>query len=265
MSTSEVLLTDQQQHTCILTLNRPERLNALSAELRAALMNAFEEIARDDSIRAVVLAAAGRGFCSGADVSAAPAAEADPTQNQMLDEFGWVGEQAKAVYGLDKPVIAAINGVAAGAGMSLALAADVRIGAPAARFKSVFIERNLSPDSGLSFFLPRIVGYARAAEIILTSRAVEADEALQIGLLNHVVEGEQLLEQALEMAAMMTRWPPVALRASKCVLQHNVEANLDEALRYEMFGLSHGRKARNDARESREAFVEKRQPTYTGT
>ena len=260
-----VLLTHRQDHTLILTLNRPDRLNAMNDELRDAIVDAFAGAADDDEIRAIVVTANGRGFCSGADVSAAPPELPTPTQSEMLDESGWVGRQARTVYGIDKPVIAAMNGVAAGAGMSLALAADIRIGSTAARFKTVFIERNLSPDSGMSFFLPRIVGYARAAELIFTSRTVEATEAFQMGLLNHVVEPGELLDRALETAAMMTRWPPVALRASKRVLQNNIEADLESALRYEMQGLSHGRKAKNDAIESRAAFVEKRHPTYTGT
>jgi 2-(1,2-epoxy-1,2-dihydrophenyl)acetyl-CoA isomerase len=170
-----------------------------------------------------------------------------------------------SVYRLDKPVIAAVNGVAAGAGMSLSLSCDMRIGSENSRFKSVFIERNLSPDSGLSFFLPRVVGQSRAADIIYTSRAVEAEEAHRIGLLDRLVEHDKLIDTALEVAAQMCQWPPLALRSSKRVLQHNVEVPLEDALRYEMTGLSYARKAKNDAKESLAAFREKRKPTYTGS
>ncbi len=252
-------------HAAVITLNRPERLNALSAELRDELTAALEAVRGDDEVRVAILTGAGRGFCSGADLSGAPGEAAEPDQNTLLDEFGWVGRQAMSVYRLDKPVIAAVNGVAAGAGMSLALSCDVRVGSENSRFKSVFIERNLSPDSGLSFFLPRVVGQSRAADLIYTSRAVDAEEAFRIGLLDRLVAQDQLLDTALEMAAQMAQWPPLALRSSKRVLQHNVEVGLEDALRYEMTGLSYARKAKNDARESMAAFREKRKPDYTGT
>jgi 2-(1,2-epoxy-1,2-dihydrophenyl)acetyl-CoA isomerase len=251
-------------HTAVITLSRPDKLNALSADLRDALTDALAEAHQNDEVRAVILTGAGRGFCSGADLTG-PRPEVIPGQNDQLDEFGWVGRQALSVYRLDKPVIAAVNGVAAGAGMSLALSCDVRVGSENTRFKSVFIERNLSPDSGLSFFLPRVVGQSRAADIIYTSRSVNAEEAHRIGLLDRLVSHDKLLECALEMAAQMTRWPPLALRSSKRVLQHNLEVELEDALRYEMTGLSYARKARNDAQESMAAFREKREPNYTGT
>jgi enoyl-CoA hydratase/carnithine racemase len=168
-------------------------------------------------------------------------------------------------HGFDKPIVGAINGVAAGAGMSTAMACDVRLGSPAARFKSVFIERSLSPDSGLSYFLPRVVGYAAAADIIFTSRTIDADESLRIGLLNRIVPAESLVAEAVAYADLMTQWPPMALRTSKRVLQHNIDAEIDEALRYESVGLSHARKAPHDVAEARAAFVEKRKGVYTGS
>ena len=263
--TDQVLEYARDGHAAIITLNRPERLNALSPELRDALTDALAEVHQSDEVRVVILTGAGRGFCSGADLSGFAAADRVPDQNEQLDEFGWVGRQAMSVYHLDKPVIGAINGVAAGAGMSLALSCDVRVGSENTRFKSVFIERNLSPDSGLSFFLPRVVGQSRAADIIYTSRAVDAEEAHRIGLIDRLVGQDQLLETALEMAAQMAQWPPLALRSSKRVLQHNLEVGIEDALRYEMSGLTYAGRARNDAKESLAAFREKRKPTYTGT
>ena len=169
------------------------------------------------------------------------------------------------MYGLNKPVIGAVNGVAAGAGMSLALACDVRVGTEKSRFKTVFIERNLSPDSGMSFFLPRIVGYSRATDLIYTSRTVDAEEAHRIGLLDRLVEHDDLMERALELAGQMTAWPPLALRMSKRVLQHNMECDLETALRFELTSISFGNRAVNDRKESIAAFLEKRKPNYTGT
>ena len=263
--TDEVLLVEKTEDVAVLTLNRPEKLNALSGDLRDAMYDAIADVKADDAVRAVIFTGAGRGFCSGADLTAGGAAEATPSQNDHLDDLGWVGRQALALYGLNKPVIGAVNGVAAGAGMSLALACDVRVGSEKTRFKTVFIERNLSPDSGMSFFLPRIVGYSRATDLIYTSRAVDAEEAHRIGLLDRLVEHDDLMESALELAAQMTAWPPLAMRMSKRVLQHNMECDLEAALRFELTSLSFGNRAVNDRRESIAAFREKRKPNYTGT
>jgi 2-(1,2-epoxy-1,2-dihydrophenyl)acetyl-CoA isomerase len=266
----ETIALERRGHVGVLTLNRPDRLNAINRAMMGEVAAAVGALRADDEVRAVVVTGAGKGFCAGADLMGAGqavAGDAPPLQSQFdrLDEMSWVGRWAMMWAGLDKPVIGAINGVAAGAGMSTALACDVRIGSEAARFKSVFIERSLSPDSGLSFFLPRVVGYAAAADLIFTSRAVGAEEALKLGLLNRLVAADELLDAALTYANEMTRWPPVALRASKRVLQHNTEASLEEALRYESAGLAYARKAPNDVKESRASFVEKRPGVYTGT
>ena len=266
----ETITLERRGQVAVLTLNRPDRLNAINVDLRREVETAIEAVKADDEARALVVTGAGRGFCAGADLlGTGPVAtgrvEEPPHQAGQLDEMGWVGRWAMMWRGFDKPVVGAINGVAAGAGMSTALACDVRIGSEAARFKSVFIERNLSPDSGLSWFLPRVVGYAAAADIIFTSRAVEAEEALRIGLLNRLVKAEELLDAAVAYAEQMTQWPPLALRMSKRVLQHNTEAELEDALRYESVGLSFARKARNDVAESRASFLEKRKGVYTGT
>lgn len=264
--TDAALLLEKTEHVAVLTLNRPQKLNALNGELRDAMLDAVADVKADDTVRAVIFTGAGRGFCSGADLTGGGGGQnTAPTQNEHLDDLGWVGRQALAVYGLNKPVIGAVNGVAAGAGMSLALACDVRVGTEKSRFKTVFIERNLSPDSGMSFFLPRIVGYSRATDLIYTSRAVDAEEAHRIGLLDRLVDHDDLMESALELAGLMTAWPPLALRMSKRVLQHNMECDLETALRFELTSLSFGNKAVNDRKESIAAFLEKRKPNYTGT
>ena len=264
--TDAALLLEKTEHVAVLTLNRPQKLNALNGELRDAMLDAIADVKADDAVRAVIFTGAGRGFCSGADLTSGGGGQnTAPTQNEHLDDLGWVGRQALSVYGLNKPVIGAVNGVAAGAGMSLALACDVRVGTEKSRFKTVFIERSLSPDSGMSFFLPRIVGYSRATDLIYTSRTVDAEEAHRIGLLDRLVDHDDLMESALELAGQMTAWPPLALRMSKRVLQHNMECDLETALRYELTSISFGNRAVNDRRESIAAFVEKRKPTYTGT
>lgn len=270
MSVSQHIQWERRGATGVLTLNAPDRLNALSAAMREEVGATLAGARADDGVRAVVLTGAGRGFCSGADLAAGAAvmSEGGPVyadQNERLDEMGWVGRWATMLAGFDKPLIGAINGIAAGAGLSTALACDVRIGTEASRFKSVFIERNLSPDSGLSWFLPRVVGYAAAADMIFTSRAVGADEALRLGLLNRIVPAAELLDAAVAYAEEMGRWPPLALRMSKRVLQRNQDVGLEEALRNETQGLALARRASNDARESRASFLEKRPGVYTGT
>lgn len=266
----ETITLERRGHVAVLTLNRPDRLNAISMALRAEVEDAVAVAKADDEIRALVLTGAGRGFCAGADLLgtgpvATGRAEEPAAQGGRLDEMGWVGRWALMWRDFDKPVVGAINGVAAGAGMSTALACDVRLGSPQARFKSVFIERSLSPDSGLSYFLPRVVGYAAAADLIFTSRAVDAEEALRLGLLNRIVAGETLVEEAIGYANLMCQWPPLALRMSKRVLQHNVDAHIEDALRYESTALGLARRAPNDVKESRLAFTEKRKGVYTGT
>lgn len=261
------LIYDKQDHIATVTLNRPERLNALSRPLQLEILAVAKEIRGDDDVWAVIVTGAGRGFCSGADISGPrpEGADSTPPQNQLLDEFHWVGDQAMAIYNLDKPTIAAMNGVCAGAGMSLALSCDLRVGSENARFRSVFLERNLSPDSGMSWFLTRILGYSRAIDLILTSRDVAADEAYRLGLLDRLVPHERLMEEALGLARQITQWPPVAVRAAKRVTQQNLNKNLEDGLRNEAYHLEYGRKAKNDAREAFTARMEKRKPSYTGT
>ena len=264
----ESLIYEKQDHIATVTLNRPERLNALNRQLQLETVAVAEEVRDDDGVWAVIITGAGRGFCSGADISGPPPEgqpQRTPSQNERLDEWGWVGRQARAFYYLDKPTIAAMNGVCAGAGMSLALACDFRVGSEHARFRSVFLERNLSPDSGMSWFLPRIVGYSRAMDLILTSRDVNADEAYRLGLLDRLVPHEKLMEESLAMANEILRWPPIAVRAAKRVTQQNLNKDLDDGLRNELHHLEYGRSAPNDAREARDARAERRIPRYTGT
>ena len=262
----EGLTFDVRDQVAVITLNRPAKLNALDAHLRRELPELCEQVEADDQLRALVITGAGRGFCSGVDLTApAPETREPRSQSARLDDLGWTGRLALAVYGMSKPVIAAVNGVAAGAGMSLALACDIRFGSERTRFKSVFVERNLSPDTGLSYFLPRVVGYSRAADLLFSSRYVEADEAQRVGLLDHLVASETLIADTLAYAASIARWPPLAVRSTKRVLQQNLHSPLDRALRHELSGIQYAQRAPNDAREARASFLEKRAPKFTGT
>jgi 2-(1,2-epoxy-1,2-dihydrophenyl)acetyl-CoA isomerase len=262
----QCLRLERRERVAILTLNRPDSLNALNHELREGIMQICQELRTDDDVWAVVLTGAGRGFCSGVDLRGVrDSGEGQGSRQERLDVYGWVGRLAMAIYRtLDKPIIAAVNGVAAGAGMSLALACDMRVGTEHSRFKTVFLERSLSPDTGMSFFLPRIVGYSRACDLIFSSRFVEAEEAYRIGLLDRLVAADQLLDAALELANQIAFWPPVAMQAARRVLQQSMESTLEEQLRNESLGLMFARRAPHDVQESRDSFLERRAPRFTG-
>ncbi len=264
----EFLNLERDEGLALVTLNRPDSLNALNQGLRDDINAVSEEIYNDDSVRAVIFTGAGRGFCSGADVSGrGPRGEGGglPPQNSRLDQMGWVGKLAMSIYEIGVPSIAAMNGVAAGAGMSIALGCDMRVGSVNSRFKTVFAERALSPDSGMSFFLPRLIGYGRAADLIFTSRAIDGEEAYRLGLLDRLVEPDQVLTAAKEVAGQIAALPPMAIRAGKRVLQQNMSMDFHDALRNEMVGLSYAGRAPNDRAEQRAAFLEKRPGKFTGT
>lgn len=261
------LLVDIANNVATVTFNRPEKLNAINAGLRQDILDVCRDLKNDDDVRAVVFTGSGRGFCSGADLTGPrpnPEEEPPPPWQQVLDEDSWVGRQARATYLIDKPAIAAVNGVAAGAGMSLALACDIRIGTENTRFKTVFIERSLAPDAGMTYFLPRIVGIGNAMDMVLTSRTVGADEALRMGLLQRLVPDGSLVEEAQAIAAQIAAHPPLAAMMSKRSLQHSLDANFDDQLRYEIRAIDLGRRVASDAREAALSFREKRSPNYTG-
>ena len=262
----QTLLVDRHDSVAVVTLNRPAKLNAMDASLRDGIPALAARLRSDDQVRAVVITGAGKGFCSGVDLTGGPRDRSDLSQNQRLDDLAWVGRLALGVYGLDKPTVAAVNGVAAGAGMSLALACDLRVGGPNARFKVIFLERSLSAEAGMSYLLPRIIGYSRAADLLFTSREVRSDEAYRMGLLDRLVdEGEDVVECGVELARQMAAMPPLALRSAKRALQHNLDAEFNEALRYEAVTSGWARRAPNDAQEAIASFRERRPPTFTGT
>ena len=261
----ENIILEIEDQVAVVTLNRPDKLNAISSELHEEIMQVCRQLGEDDGVRVVIWTGAGRGFCSGVDLTAARQQGEHQPRSERIDEYGWVGRQAIEIYrNLNKPTIAAVNGVAAGAGMSLALACDMRVGSASSRFKTVFIERSLSPDSGMSFFLPRIVGASRAFDLVYTSRFVDADEAYRIGLLDRLVPAESLLDEAKELARQIAFWPPVAMQMSKRVMQRGMESDLEEQLKYETHGIVFGRRAPHDVEEAAASFREKRPPEFTG-
>lgn len=212
-----------------IRLERPERLNAVNPELAEALPAALAEAARDDAVRVVVLTGAGRGFCAGLDLKE-PAGIGGASGADALDPYQWVGRWVQAVTQCPRPVIAAVNGVAAGAGLGLALACDLRILAASARLAPGYMRIGISPDAGVSWFLPRLVGLGRAMELLLTAREVDAAEAERIGLATAVVPDEALAERTAELARALAASSPMALALTKRAVLQGMDATLDQQL-----------------------------------
>jgi len=217
-----------------VTLNRPERLNAMTSLMFSELIAAFEQLRDDDSVRAVVLTGAGTGFCAGYDLD--DAEKFTSTDTPGLYALQDLAVRAlQAVYSLPKPVIAAVRGPAAGGGFSLSLAADMRLAGTSARFQAVFVRIGLSgADLGTSWLLPRIVGTGHAAELLYSGRPVYAEEAARIGLVNRAVEDDELPREAIKLAASIADHSPLAVALTKRSLHANIDApSLASALEME--------------------------------
>ena len=245
----------------ILTLDRPEALNALTVPLKVALRDALESLAADRAVRTVILTGAGRAFCAGQDLAEREQPDAAPLDVEVRERYNPI---IRALRSMGQPVIAAVNGVAAGAGASLAFACDLRIAAEEARFVLAFGRIGLVPDSGATWFLPRLVGPAKAAELTLVGDPVDAAEALRLGLVSKVVPGDQLLSEATALAERVAAGAPLAMALTKEALQRSLTIDLDEALEGEakLQGIAG---ASADHAEGLAAFREKRPPRFTGS
>jgi 2-(1,2-epoxy-1,2-dihydrophenyl)acetyl-CoA isomerase len=247
-----------------ITLNRPERLNALGAGMREQLLATLQRVEADDGVRAVMITGAGRAFCSGGDVKEMNERRAGGGGERGSGEFPPVRDRILLrLREMGKPVIAAVNGVAAGAGMNLALGCDLRIASHKAAFGQVFVKRGLHPDWGGTYLLPRLVGSAKALELILLGELVPAGEALRIGLVNRVVPDDQFAEAAADWAAQLADGPPIAMGLAKRGVYRNLQADLPAALDYETLAQQTAW-ASEDAGEGIRAFVEKRPPAFKG-
>jgi enoyl-CoA hydratase/carnithine racemase len=259
-----MLLEHPAPGVAVLTLNRPDRLNAMTMRMFDELMAVSQALKENDDLRALIITGAGRGFCAGYDLD-----QVDEITRMGVRGFLKFQELATgglaAIRGLRVPVIAAVNGAASGGGMSLALAADIRLAAPTARFNAAFVKIGLSVgELGTSWTLTRLVGPGRAAEIAYTARFVNADEAERIGLVNRVVPAESLMDEALATAAQIAANSPGGVQLSKRALQANLEiGSYAAALELENRGqalLTRG----EDMPEALEAFKQRREPQFTG-
>lgn len=247
----------------IIRLDKPDRLNAQTDQNLLDLIRALDAVDVDDSIRAVVLTGAGRAFCAGADISGGGStfvAEAGESGRVPPDTGGLVSLR---IYRMTKPVIAAINGPAAGVGVTMTLPADVRIAADTARFGFVFTRRGLVPEACSTWFLPRVVGISAAVEWTISGRMVPAAEALERGLVRELVPAEEVLDRAVEIARdMVTGTAPVSVALTRSLMWRMLGASgPEEAHAAESIGI-YTRGASADVREGVEAFLEKREPQF---
>jgi 2-(1,2-epoxy-1,2-dihydrophenyl)acetyl-CoA isomerase len=245
-----------------VTLDRPDALNALTVELKVALREAVERAAGDDAVRAVVLTGAGRAFCVGQDLRehADSLAAGDTDLDTVREHYNPI---VRALTGLPKPVVAAVNGMAAGAGASLAFACDFRLAADSAGFLMAFARVGLGPDTGASWTLQRLVGYGRAAAMLMLAEPVSAPQALEMGLVNAVVPADELAAAAAELAGRLAAGPTVAYAGIKRALAVAASSDLATALETEADVQAECGRT-EDHRRATEAFLAKQQPTFQG-
>lgn len=260
----ETITSETADHICTITLNRPDVYNAMNNQLTTELADALKNADRDPDVRVIIITGAGKAFCSGQDLG-------DLKEKYVPGYVPHLGEDLKKRYNpivkrictSDKPVIAAVNGVAAGAGCSLALACDMRIASEHATFIEVFINVGLVPDSASTYTLPRLVGMGRAMEMCMTGSKIAAKDAEAYGLVNRVVSHEQLMEEAHTLARKLARLPGRGLALTKHLLRQSFENDLEGQLEAEAFAQETAGMT-EDHTEGVIAFIEKRKPAFKG-
>ncbi|WP_024804487.1 enoyl-CoA hydratase/isomerase family protein [Nocardia sp. BMG51109] len=256
MTHEPVLLCEDRDGVRTLTLNRPQRKNAIDAELWAALADALRDTASDRSVRALVITGAGGAFCSGADISV-------PDNSHPIYRMRALTDVAILLHEIPQPAVAKVTGVAVGAGWNLALGCDLVVATPESTFAQIFTKRGLSMDLGGSWLLPRLVGLQQAKRLTLLAETIDAEEAWDLGLVTWVVAADDIDEFTTDLGARLAAGPPVALAQTKALLDDGADATLREALAAEARaqGLNF---ATADAPEAFAAFAERREPRFTG-
>ncbi len=270
-NTNEILM-DQKDRVLVITLNRPERLNAISREMLNELSAKVVEADKDPEIRCIVLTGSGKGFCAGLDLI--------DTSGRIEDDKA-TKEQGKAanrparrlfdlrdapinvMWHCDTPIICAINGAAAGYGMDLTLLCDMRVMSENAKLAAVTAKRNVVPESGGTWLLPRLVGWAKAAELYYRARTIDAEESLKLGLVNEVVPADSLMDTAMTWAQEVADNAPMAVQTTKRMMRMGLEESYDTAVDHLMVHLN-GLFQSEDFAEGLSAFLEKRKPDFTG-
>lgn len=264
----EQIRYDKSEGVATITLNRPERMNAFTPKMLDEWLAALQDAHTDPDTRAIILTAEGRGFCTGMDVQAQAQGEGllrqdtgvAAARNYLRDT---VQRIPRLVAQLDKPYIAAVNGAAVGAGMDMASMCDARFAADTARFGMTYARMGLIPGDGGCYYLPRILGVARALDLIWTGRLFDAEEALRIGYVSDVVPADELMAHTREYALKLAKGPAVALQLAKRLVYRSLETDVDGALEMAQAAMAIAQNT-EDAKEGPRAFVEKREPDFKG-
>ena len=260
---TDQLLAERDGHVLTLTLNRPERLNAISGPMMSALAKTLQQANRDPEVRAVILTGSGRGFCAGLDlVDSGPGARAN-AEPQVQQLFGTDESPPVALWRMDKPVICALNGAAAGYGMDLALLCDMRIAGESGRMACVTAKRNLLPESGGTWLLPRLIGWGKAAELFFRGKVVGAQECKELGIVNEVVPDDELMATARQWAAEIAANAPMAVQATKRMMRQGVDETYETTVDHLLVHLR-VLFSMEDFKEGVAAFMEQREPEFTG-
>ncbi|MCX7382286.1 MAG: enoyl-CoA hydratase/isomerase family protein [Alphaproteobacteria bacterium] len=246
-------------------MNRPEKKNALSGELSWGIVEAVDAAILDDNIWVVALTGSGDSFCAGLDLTPGPRYTPLSPQASQLDDIGWVGQILLAIRKrCDKPVVAGVNGVAVGAGLGLAMAADVRIVGRSARLMAGYTRIGGSPDAGLTITLPQAMGYEKAMRFMMENRTVMGEEAVAIGMAGEMVEDDQVTARLADYCQQLCAWSPITLRLLKRgMVASMASTDMEQQLRYEVANI-HRAFASEDGKEARAAFLQKRKPVFTG-
>ena len=258
------LLVEKVGHVTTLTLNAPERMNTISGPMLEALSEALVAANDDPEVRAIIITGTGRAFCAGLDLqSASDGTGIGGAAQRMPAHLDLRSAPPTVLHAIDTPTICAINGGAAGYGMDLALGCDIRIAAQSSKLAAAFTRRGVLPESGGTWILPRLLGWAKSSEIIFTGRTLLADDCLELGLVNKVVADDLLAKEARAMADEIAANAPMAVQASKRMMRMGLSENFDEHVHHVFLQLLPLFQS-EDFREGLSAFLEKRKPEFTG-
>ncbi len=263
-SKTDELLIEQHDRIAVMTLNRPERLNAISRDMLEELAAKMVEANKDPDTRCIILTGAGRGFCAGLDlINTSDNLEERKGNNRPRQLFDLRDAPINVMWSIDTPIICAINGAAAGYGMDMTLLCDMRIASENAKMAAVTAKRNVVPESGGTWLLPRLVGWAKAAELYYRARTLNAQESLDMGLVNAVVPPDELMSTAMQWAQEVADNAPLAVQTTKRMMRMGLEESYDTAVDHLMVHLA-GMFQSEDFEEGLRAFMEKRKPEFTG-